>query len=117
MQNLQTGAAGAQLACSVLLVVGCSRFSDLSSFQFLARFVEGTARRVKAGLRAAKVARLSPRLRFGVEPVALAELADGARKRFVLLQLASVFLQLIESVRYVAKQFGGQRGKGFGQCV
>src|SRR5262245_7133246 len=77
-QNIESGLTLLELVLGVLVRrIGFSlcllRFRKLR-----ARLVEGTACRIKAGLSVAQQSSLAARLRLGVDPVAIQELADAS---------------------------------------
>ncbi len=117
LQFLEAGAVGGQHSVGLSpCLIGVLLFG-LGRLQRLARGVQFAAGVVESGLSGAQIAGLTPGLRGGIALVALVELADGTLQRLVLLQLSTVFLQLVQCIGNIGQQVVGDRGQGLGERV
>ena len=85
----------------------------LRPIPFGPRLVDRATRIVETGLCAAQSAGLSSCLRLGVNAVAFVKLTDAPCQSFIVAQLTTIFLELVECVGHISEQIGRERRQGF----
>lgn len=115
LQGFPTAAFGRQRALGLRLAVQRIRFGPAGELQPVLRLVARLARVLELGLRLAQLSRLAPRQHPGVDAVALLETLDGACQARQLVELAAIFLELVEGLGHVRQQFLWQRRQRLGQ--
>ena len=115
LQRLLARALRAQGALGLLLRLLGLRLGCRRDLQLGLRPIAFVACIVEIGLRLAQFARLATRQHAGIDAVALVETLHRLGQALEFVELAAVFLQLVEGFGHIGEQRLRHRRQGFGQ--